>query len=466
MSGTAGGAMWGGRFEEGPDEVFRRLNDSLPIDWRLVRHDIRGSIAWARALAQVGVYSGDELETVIAGLEAIGIEAAGQPEPPTESGAEDVHTWVEQRLIDRIGDLGKKLHTGRSRNDQVATDLRLWVREAALGLDALLAGVLHALAVQAHRHATTPFPAYTHLQSAQPVTFGHWCLAYIAMLERDRGRLSDAADRQDECPLGSAALAGTTYPVDRGAIAAELGFERPTSNSLDAIASRDHVVEVLGALATLGVHLSRLAEDLSIYTSSEFGLVELDDGVTSGSSLMPQKKNPDSLELIRGAASQLIAAPGAMLTTLKGLPMSYNKDLQYDKETLFGAADRAADVLRLAARTVAGLHLHEARALKAAGLGYANATDLADMLVAAGVPFRDAHERVGSVVRHAIDAGLAIDTLPEADIRQLLPELEPGAVRSLTVGSLLAARDVQGGTAPVRVTQEAVRAMERIDASD
>jgi argininosuccinate lyase len=448
--------MWGGRFAQGPDAVFRALNDSLPIDWRLVRQDVRGSIAWARALGRAGVITGDEAAALVNGLNARLAQAEVLPGPPLESGAEDVHSWVEAGLVDSLGPLGKKLHTGRSRNDQVATDLRLWIRESAAELRATIASVRSALLDQAQRHAATPFPAYTHLQPAQPVTFGHWCMAYVEMLERDGDRLADTARRANLCPLGSAALAGTAYPIDRDALAAELGFDAPTRNSLDAVSDRDPVLELLGALSVLAVHLSRLAEDLIIYSSVEFGLVELDDGVSSGSSLMPQKKNPDSLELIRGACGQIIGAHVAMLTTVKGLPLSYNKDLQFDKETLFSACDRAGQVLHLAARTVAGLSVRTGRARQAAEAGYANATDIADLLVGAGLPFREAHDRVGRLVRRAIELGVAIETLPSAELAVFLPELDEHSVRSLRVDAVLAKRDVLGGTAPARVA-EAVR---------
>ncbi len=463
MSGTtpAQPGMWGGRFAGEAEAVFRALNDSLPVDWRMVRQDIRGSIAWARALAGVGIYDDAELASVIAALEAIAKEAEAIERPPIESGAEDVHTWVEQRLTDRLGDLGKRLHTGRSRNDQVATDLRLWMREAGGQLIELLRAAIGSLIDQADRHAGTAFPAYTHMQSAQPVTFGHWCLAYVEMLERDGERLVACIERCNECPLGSAALAGTTYAVDRDAIARELGFDRPTRNSLDAIASRDHVIEMLSVFATLGVHLSRLAEDLSVYSSIEFGLVELDDGVTSGSSLMPQKKNPDALELIRGMSGQLAGALVSMVTTVKGLPMSYNKDLQFDKPTLFGAFNHVSATLRLAARTIAGLQVRTERASHLAEAGHANATDLADLLVAAGVPFRSAHERVGVVVRHAIARGCSIVDLPADALAELVPEVPHESVRALTTEALLRKRDVVGGAAPGRVREQVRLARER-----
>lgn len=459
---TGAGGMWGGRFEGDAEAVFRALNDSLPFDWRMVQHDIRGSIAWARALAGVGIYSSAELDQVIAGLEAIGTEAASLVEPPIDSGAEDVHTWVEQQLTARVGDLGRRLHTGRSRNDQVATDLRLWMRDALASVEGLVHGTANSLVQLAGQHTATAFPAYTHLQSAQPVTFGHWCLAYAEMLERDLARVEAARHRLNECPLGTAALAGTTYPVDRHAIAAELGFDSPTRNSLDAIASRDHVVEALSAFATLGVHLSRMAEDLSVYASVEFGLVELDDGVTSGSSLMPQKKNPDSLELIRGMSGQLTGAVVSMLTTVKGLPMSYNKDLQFDKPILFDAVDHVSAVLKLATRMITGLSVDGDRAKVLAAAGHANATDLADLLVEAGVPFRIAHERVGEVVREAIARGCSIGELPGDVLSAMVPEVDADAVRALTTESLLEKRNVFGGTAPARVGEQVRLAHERL----
>jgi argininosuccinate lyase len=454
--------MWGGRFQGQADRLFRALNDSLPIDWRLVQQDIQGSIAWANALHGAGVMTGPEAAQIARTLAQIATEAESISAPPTDSGAEDVHTWVEQQLVARLGPLGKKLHTGRSRNDQVATDLRLWLRSAHAGLIAELAAARAALIDQALRHAAAPFPAYTHLQPAQPVTFGHWCLAYAEMLERDADRLADSASRANHCPLGAAALAGTAYRIDRDRLAAELGFDAPTRNSLDAVSDRDPVIELLGTLALLAVHLSRLAEDLIIYSTAEFGLIELDDGVSSGSSLMPQKKNPDSLELIRGMAGQIIGAHTAMLTTVKALPMSYNKDLQFDKEILFAAVDRSIASLQLAARTVAGLTLRADRAHHAARAGYANATDVADLLVAAGVPFREAHDRVGRLVRRAIELGSSIEALPDAELAAALPELSPQAVRGLTVEAVLAKRDVLGGAAPSRVARAAEDAKARL----
>ncbi|MEO1584990.1 MAG: argininosuccinate lyase [Planctomycetota bacterium] len=460
-NGGAGG-MWGGRFTGDAEAVFRAMNDSLPIDWRLVQQDIRGSLAWAGALGKADVLTGGDVSRLTAALRELAAEAAVIDRPPVESGAEDVHTWVEQRLVAELGDLGKKLHTGRSRNDQVATDLRLWMRDAVADLLSLTARAIGALLDQADAHAGTPFPAYTHLQSAQPVTFGHWCLAYVEMLERDASRLADVLRRADFCPLGSAALAGTAYPIDREALASELGFSGPTRNSLDAVADRDPVLELLGDLSIMGVHLSRLAEDLIVYNSVEFGLVRLDDGVTSGSSLMPQKKNPDSLELIRGISGPLIGAQVAMLTTVKGLPLAYNKDLQFDKGVLFDAVDSASAALKLTARTCQGLVVDAERAARAASAGYANATDVADLLVDAGVPFREAHDRVGRLVNVAIERGLAIEALPDDELAALLPEISIPSVRALRVERVLAAREVIGGASPERVREASKAARTRL----
>lgn len=452
-------SLWSGRFAGGgggSDPIFRAVNDSLPVDWRLVQQDIAGSVAWVRALNRAGVLTRQEADKLAAGLGRIADEAAGLDGPPIESGAEDVHTWVEQRLTEELGELGKKLHTGRSRNDQVVTDLRLWLKEATVGLMGLVGAVQSALTDQAHAHAGTAFPGYTHMQRAQPVTFGHWCLAYAEMLDRDASRLGSALGRMDECPLGCAALAGTAYPIDRHELAMDLGFARPSANSLDAISDRDPVLEVLGALSVLGVHLSRMAEDLVCYATGEFGLVECDDGVSSGSSIMPQKRNPDSLELIRGKAGRLIGAQMAMLALMKGLPLSYDKDLQEDKAILFGAVDEAELMLRLSERVVRGLRVNAAAAMAAAQGGYASATDLADEMVAAGVPFREAHERAAALVRAAMKEGQPLETVSEAAFTEHAPMLDGANVRErLTVARGLAKRAAFGGTAPGRVAEAA-----------
>jgi len=456
--------MWGGRYEgAGPDELFRAANDSLPIDWRIVQQDIRGSIAWAGALCECGVLTASEHGQLVDALEALSEEAKAIPHPPVESGAEDVHTWVEQKLVEKLGSLGKKLHTGRSRNDQVATDFRLWTRDAVGEIRRVTVAVGRALAEKAEAHHGDAFPAYTHLQPAQPVPFGHWCLAYVEMLERDVLRLDGALSRINISPLGSGALAGTGYAIDREDLARELGFASASRNSLDAVSDRDFAIETLSVLSQLAVHLSRLAEDLIVYTSDEFRLVRLDDGVTSGSSLMPQKRNPDSLEVIRGACGSIIGAQVSLLVTMKGLPLAYNKDMQFDKKPVFESVDLALVVLRLAERTISGMTLNTGRAEERAGAGYANATDVADLLVAAGVPFREAHDRVGQLVRRAEKRGSPIESLDEKDLAELVPEVEVASIRKLTVENVLSRRSAKGGSSPACVLAEAKAALLRLE---
>ena len=457
-------SLWGGRFAEGPDALFRAINDSIGFDWRLVREDIEGSRAWARALVRAGVLTNDEgerLDAALAELEAIARE---MPAPPTESGAEDVHTWVEQRLVERLGALGKKLHTGRSRNDQVATDLRLWCLGAIDARLEELRELQRELVALAEREIDTPFPAYTHLQRAQPVLLPHWALAHFEAFDRDGSRFRDARARANQCPLGSAALAGTAYVIDRAALARDLGFDSATANSLDAVSDRDFVVENLAAAALCATHLSRLGEELVLYSSSEFGLVELDDAVTSGSSIMPQKKNPDACELLRGKCGRVCGALVSLLTTLKGLPLAYNKDLQEDKEPLFDAMDHLGLSLRIAARVVKGCAVRREAARAAAIGGYANATELADYLAERGVPFRDAHEQVGRLVREAIARGVALEALPLEVMHAHAPMAGADMYPRLTLEATLAKRDVAGGTAPRRVREALAAAKHRLGA--
>ncbi|MBM4107631.1 MAG: argininosuccinate lyase [Phycisphaerae bacterium] len=455
-------ALWGGRFKDAADPLFREVNDSLPFDYRLAREDIVGSMAWARALERAKVLTTDErrrLEAALADLLAL---VTDDPEEPIRDAGsdEDIHSWVERRLIAAVGDLGKKLHTGRSRNDQVATGLRLWTRGA---IDARLAEVRSAqasLVRLARREQPAVLCGYTHLQRAQPLLFAHWCLAYVEMLERDAARLGDARRRVNVCPLGSAALAGTTFAVDRAALAADLGFDAPSANSLDATADRDFAIETLSALSTLAVHLSRLGEDLILYSSQEFGFVELHDSVSSGSSLMPQKKNPDALELLRGKAGRVIGAHVGLMVACKGLPLAYNKDLQEDKEPLFDAMDQASLCLRILARVADTLKLNRERLLNAARGGHTNATELADYLVSKGVPFRDAHDIVGRAVREAIGAGKRLDELPLDSLRKFSDRIGPDVAGWLTVESCLARREIPGGTGP-RAVDAALAAAER-----
>jgi argininosuccinate lyase len=443
--------MWGGRFEGEADALFRAINDSLPVDWRLVQQDIRGSIVWAQALGRAGVLSGEDVAVLVGGLETLSAEAFEIVTPPVESGAEDVHTWVEGELVARLGSVGKKLHTGRSRNDQVATDLRLWAMEAMDETAVLVRGVQAALIELGERTVDVILPGYTHLQRAQPVLFAHWALAYVEMLERDVARFGAARAAAARCPLGCGALAGTAYAVDRAWIAEQLGFDGPCLNSLDAVSDRDFVLDALAAAAACSMHLSRLAEDLVCYASQEFGFVEPDDGVTSGSSLMPQKKNPDALELMRGKCGRIGSCHAAMLMTLKGLPLAYNKDMQEDKPLLFAAVDDLGLCLRIAARVVAGLKVDRERCREAAVKGGTLATELADYLVSKGVAFRDAHEQVGRVVRAAIEQGVELDAVSLETIREYAPAAQADVSHWLTLDGAIERRCALGGTSMEQV---------------
>jgi argininosuccinate lyase len=458
-------ALWGGRFESGPDALFREFNDSLRFDFRLAPQDISGSIGWAGAICRAGVLTQDEHAKLVAALRALGEEIAANPTTPLGSGAEDIHSWVESRLIERVGSLGKKLHTGRSRNDQVATDLRLWTRDEIDMRLTELHDLRRALIDLAAREASTVISGYTHMQRAQPVLFSHWALAYLEMFERDSERFADARRRVNVCPLGSGALAGTAYRIDRTQLAQDLGFSAATRNSLDAVSDRDFVIETLAASSICAAHLSRLGEDLVLYSSQEFGFVEMHDSVASGSSLMPQKKNPDAAELIRGKAGRINGALMALLTTVKGLPLAYNKDLQEDKEPLFDAMDNLSMSLRIAPRMLDTLKVRREACLKAAAGGYSNATDLADYLVARGVPFRDAHEQVGAVVRHAISRSLPIERLDLGEIQSHSPEARADVFEYIAIEAGMARREVQGATGPAHVKAAIDEARRRLGAS-
>lgn len=449
--------MWGGRFERAPEFLFRAINDSLPVDWALAREDIEASIAWARALARAGVLTNAEAERTAAALGEIAALAAALPAPPLESGAEDVHTWVEQRLIERVGELGKKLHTGRSRNDQVATDLRLWSRAAIEARVRQIRDVQRALLSLAEANEALVIPGYTHLQRAQPVLLAHWALAYVEMLERDAERLADARRRGNRCPLGSAALAGTAYDIDREALARDLGFDGPTTNSLDAVADRDFVAELLGTAALCAVHLSRLAEELIIYSTAEFGFVSFADELTSGSSIMPQKKNPDALELIRGKCGRVLGHHVALVVMLKGLPLSYNKDMQEDKAALFDAMSELSLCLRLAARVLETSVWNDEPCRRAAEGSFSNATELADFLVERGVAFRDAHHQVGQLVRGALDRGCGLEHIELREMQRIAPAVDAAVFDRLRVESALERRATVGGTAPARVAEQVRR---------
>lgn len=464
-SGGSGEKMWGGRFEGGLDPYFERFQQSLGFDRRLLQADLLGSAAWARALGGAGVLDAGEVSRLEGALEELGAELASDPSPIDASDAEDVHGFVEVALQEKVGDLARKLHTGRSRNDQVSTDLKLWMRGKLANLDGALREVCSALVELADRTTDLPLPGFTHLQRAQPVTAGHHALAYVEMLARDASRLGDLQVRMDTCPLGSAALAGTAWPVDRESLAADLGFTGgATHNSLDAVSDRDHALEAAFCASVTMVHLSRLAEDWIFYATQEAGYIELGDAVSTGSSLMPQKKNPDAMELVRGKCGRVIGALQALLVTAKGMPLAYDRDLQEDKEALFEALDTAEACLRVTATAVRSVTYDAERCEAACKVGFLDATDLADLLVAAGLPFRDAHERVGRCVRAALEDGCELSELGEARRSELLPELDVDLARELSVEAVLARRDVVGGTAPERVAAEVSRWKERLEA--
>ncbi|NQZ89690.1 MAG: argininosuccinate lyase [Colwellia sp.] len=444
-------ALWGGRFKEKASLQFKKFNDSLPVDYRMAVQDIVGSIAWAQSIHEVGVIDDDELLRLTAALQELKASVEENPKQILLSDAEDIHSWVEIQLIEKTGDLGKKLHTGRSRNDQVATDLKLWCKETGGDLLFALVNLQQAMMNLAEREKDTVLPGYTHLQRAQPITFGHWCLAYVEMFNRDIGRLKDALYRLDVSPLGSGALAGTAYPIDRNALASRLGFRTATMNSLDAVSDRDHVIELLASASISMMHLSRFAEDLIFYNSGEAGFVEMSDLVSSGSSLMPQKKNPDACELIRGKSGRVFGALTGMLTTMKALALAYNKDMQEDKEGLFDALDTWQECMEMAVLVADGLKVNRSRTLAAAQQGYANATELADYLVGKDIPFREAHHIVGEVVLAAIDKGVPLEDLTISQLQEFSDKIEQDVYQHLSIESTLNKREALGGTSRSQV---------------
>ena len=444
-------SLWGGRFKEKASLQFKKFNDSLPVDYRMAVQDIVGSISWAGALNSVGVLTDGEVAKLTQALNELKASVEQNPEQILEADAEDIHSWVELQLIEKTGDLGKKLHTGRSRNDQVATDLKLWCKEKGDEIYVALVNLQQAMLDLAERERNTVLPGYTHLQRAQPVTFGHWCLAYVEMFNRDIGRLKDALYRADTSPLGSGALAGTAYPIDREALAHHLGFRTATLNSLDAVSDRDHVVELLSTASISMIHLSRFAEDLIFYNSGEAGFVEMSDLVSSGSSLMPQKKNPDACELIRGKSGRVTGSLAGMLMTMKALPLAYNKDMQEDKEGLFDALDTWQECMEMATLVADGLQVNRTRTLAAAQQGYANATELADYLVSKDIPFREAHHIVGEVVLDAIDKGLPLEDLTLTQLQKFSDKIEKDVYQHLSIESTLDKREALGGTSRVQV---------------
>jgi argininosuccinate lyase len=457
-AGAGGGSAkaWAGRFEAPTAPIVERFTTSLPVDRALYPHDIDGSLAHVAGLVRAKLLTAAEGKQLERGLGLVRRELddgsfAFAPED------EDIHMAVERRLTELVGPVGGKLHTGRSRNDQVALDLRLWLRAECAAVDAALAGLQRALVGVARRHGHAVMPGYTHLQRAQPVVLAHHLLAYHAMLARDRGRFADCGARADELPLGAGALAGAGFALDRAFVAKRLGFARVSANSLDAVADRDAAVEFLAAAALAAVHLSRLGEEIVLWASEEFGFVRLPDAFATGSSMMPQKKNPDVAELVRGKTGRVVGALVALLTTLKGLPLAYNRDLQEDKAPLFDAAATLKDSLHVLTAMLPALHFDTARMATAAD-GLLLATDAADLLVEQGVPFRKAHELVGALVRHCLASGTGLRDLDDATLRRFVPQLEPAAVRRITPASAVARRRVAGGTAPAEVRRQLARA--------
>ena len=449
--------MWKGRFKLEASELLKSYTQSVTTDWRLFRQDIRGSIAHARALTKAGILTVAEFGQIEAGLKRIEAEIAAGTFPFSED-LEDIHMNIESELTRRIGATGAKLHTARSRNDQVALDLRLYLIESCSEIGTGIRGLQRALVGLGARHSEAVIPGYTHLQRAQPVLFAHHLLAYVEMLERDFGRVADCAGRMDAMPLGSGAIAGSTLVLDREAIAGELGFSRVTANSMDAVADRDFACELLSCLAILGMHVSRLSEDIILWASTEFGFLELSDRHTTGSSLMPQKKNPDIAELARGKTGRLYGNLIALLTTMKGLPLTYNRDMQEDKEGVFDSVDTAQATLAILAEMVAAASLREERARSAASDPLLLATDLTDRLVGGGVPFRQAHEIVGKLVARAQESGVPLDTLPPAEFLAASAVLTPDVVAStFDLESALAARRATGTPSPENVAREIAR---------
>ena len=451
VSKTGSNQMWGGRFSQGPSAIMREINASIPFDKALWRQDIAASKAHVAMLGKQGIVSHQDAAAISAGLDQVAAEyeANGVPE---DWDLEDIHMTSESRLAELIGPVAGRLHTARSRNDQVATDFKLWVREACLAADAALGSLQVALVTRAGEHAASIMPGFTHLQTAQPVTLGHHLMAYYEMAERDRSRFVDAHRRASQCPLGAAALAGTGFPIDREMTAKALGFAMPTANSLDSVSDRDFALDYLMAATQCALHLSRLAEEMIIWASQPFGFVTLPDALSTGSSIMPQKKNPDAAELVRGHSGRIAGCLTSLIMTMKGLPLAYSKDMQDDKPPVFEAASLL--MLCLAAMTgmIEGATFRTSRMREAAELGYATATDLADWLVReANVPFREAHHITGAAVKLAESRGVALDQLPLSDLQAIDARIDERVFAALSVEASVAARSSHGGTAPDEV---------------
>jgi argininosuccinate lyase len=454
--------MWGGRFSGKPDAVMAQINASIDVDRKLYRQDIAASKAHAGMLAKQGIISAQDAKKIVHGLDTI-LSEIETGKFRFKRALEDIHMNVEARLADLIGEAAGRLHTGRSRNDQVATDFKLWVRDSIDELDAMLADYQRALAEKSLVHAATVMPGFTHLQTAQPVTFGHHLLAYVEMAARDRGRFADARKRLNECPLGAAALAGTSFRLDRQMTSKALGFDRPAANSLDAVSDRDFALETLSAAAITAVHLSRFAEEIVIWTSPLVGFLKLSDQFTTGSSIMPQKRNPDAAELVRAKAGRMIGALNALLVVMKGLPLAYQKDMQEDKEVTIDALGSLALCLAAMTGMVRDMAPDAARMKAAAGQGYSTATDLADWLVRAlEMPFREAHHVTGRIVAAAEQRGVALKSLPLSAMQEVEPRITKEVFKVLSVERSVASRVSLGGTAPRNVAGQAQRWASRL----
>lgn len=453
----SGNKMWGGRFAKGPDAIMEEINASIDFDRKLAAQDIAGSKAHAAMLVECGFITSEDGEQIVSGLNTIASEIEAGTFRFSRS-LEDIHMNVEARLRELVGDAAGRLHTARSRNDQVATDFKLWVRDTLDTLDAQLAGLQRAFVETAERHSATIMPGFTHLQTAQPVTFGHHMMAYVEMIARDRGRISDARRRLNECPLGSAALAGTPFPIDRHMTARALGFDRPGANSLDGVSDRDFALEALSAAAICAVHLSRLAEELVIWCSAQFGFVSFSDAFSTGSSIMPQKRNPDAAELVRAKCGRIVGALNALLIVMKGLPLAYSKDMQEDKEQTFDALESLSLTIAAMTGMVRDIAPNLDRLRTAAAHGFSTATDLADWLVRElGLPFRDAHHVTGAIVALAEKKGVALDALALSDMQAVEARITEAVFDVLSVEKSVASRKAYGGTAPENVAAEAAR---------
>ena len=459
-----GNKMWGGRFANKPDRVMEAINASVDFDRRLAPQDLEGSRAHVRMLAAQGIVSHADRDAILEGLDRVAGEIA-EGTFPFRAELEDIHMNVEARLAEIVGPAAGRLHTARSRNDQVALDFRMWVRDALRLADRQLRLLQEALLDQAERHAATVMPGFTHLQTAQPVTFGHHLMAYVEMFARDRSRVADALARMDQCPLGAAALAGTGFGIDRHATAAALGFREPTRNSLDTVSDRDFALDFLHAATVSAVHLSRLAEEIVVWATPQFGFVRLSDRFSTGSSIMPQKRNPDAAELVRAKTGRIAGALVALITVMKGLPLAYSKDMQEDKEAVFDAADTWELCLAATTGMVADLEANAHAMRRAAGAGFSTATDLADWLVRErGLPFRDAHHATGAAVAEAERRGVDLADLSLEDLQGVHPEIDAGVFDVLGVDASVASRTSWGGTAPERVREQIAWWRERLDA--